>query len=139
MERVVSPLAEAGVDLVVAADCCYIDQVQRSCHGTLHLSAEGGPGAQAMSASPGVVLTSFGTGPPLQDGKSPSTPAFVQTCAGLCGPNTRCLVAFERRAPEVGRGLRWRRRSSLMPPWQPDDISRAFACPWPSAGAHVPA
>lgn len=36
-----------------------------------------------------------------QDGKSPSTPAFVETCAGLCGPSTRCLVAFERRAPEA--------------------------------------
>lgn len=46
-----------------------------------------------------------------QDGKSPSTPAFVQTCAGLCGPSTRCLVAFERRAPEV----RPRRRS--RPRW----------------------
>lgn len=41
--------------------------------------------------------------PVLQDGVSPSTPAFVETCAGLCGPNTRCLVAFERRSPEVGR------------------------------------
>jgi hypothetical protein len=57
----VARLAEAGVDLVVAADCCYIDQ----------------------------------------DGQSPSTPAFVETCAGLCGPATRCLVSFERRAPEV--------------------------------------
>lgn len=57
----VARLAEAGVDLVVAADCCYIDQ----------------------------------------DGQSPSTPAFVETCAGLCSPATRCLVAFERRAPEV--------------------------------------
>lgn len=36
-----------------------------------------------------------------QDGKSPSTPAFVETCAGLCGPSTRCLVSFERRAPEA--------------------------------------
>lgn len=62
METIVAPLAERGVvDLVVAADCCYIDQ----------------------------------------DGKSPSTPAFVETCAGLCGPKTRCLVSFERRAPEV--------------------------------------
>lgn len=61
MEGPVRRLAARGVDLVVAADCCYIDQ----------------------------------------DGKSPSTPAFVQTCAGLCGPDTRCLVAFERRAPEV--------------------------------------
>ena len=57
----VARLAEVGVDLVVAADCCYIDQ----------------------------------------DGQSPSTPAFVETCAGLCGPVTRCLVSFERRAPEV--------------------------------------
>lgn len=57
----VARMADQGVDLVVAADCCYIDQ----------------------------------------DGKSPSTPAFVETCAGLCGPSTRCLVAFERRAPEV--------------------------------------
>ncbi|KAI3433337.1 hypothetical protein D9Q98_003155 [Chlorella vulgaris] len=61
MEGAVAPLAGAGVDLVVAADCCYIDQ----------------------------------------DGKSPSTAAFVETCAGLCGPSTRCLVSFERRAPEV--------------------------------------
>ena len=35
------------------------------------------------------------------DGVSPSTPAFVETCAGLCGPHTRVLVAFERRSPEV--------------------------------------
>jgi len=35
------------------------------------------------------------------DGISPSTSAFVETCAGLCGPGTRCLVAFERRSPEV--------------------------------------
>ncbi|PSC76504.1 lysine methyltransferase METTL21D [Micractinium conductrix] len=61
MEGPVARLASGGLDLVVAADCCYIDQ----------------------------------------DGASPSTPAFVQTCAGLCGPDTRCLVAFERRAPEV--------------------------------------
>lgn len=40
-----------------------------------------------------------------QDGASPSTPAFVQTCAGLAGPRTRVLVAFERRAPEVRRVL----------------------------------
>ena len=50
-------------DLVLAADCCYIDN----------------------------------------DGVSPSTPAFVQTCAGLCGPHTRVLVSFERRSPEVRR------------------------------------
>lgn len=31
----------------------------------------------------------------------PALQAFVQTCAGLCGPDTRCLVAFERRAPEA--------------------------------------
>lgn len=37
------------------------------------------------------------------DGASPSTPAFVQTCAGLCGPATRVLVSFERRSPEVRR------------------------------------
>lgn len=59
MEGPVARLAEQGVDLIVAADCCYIDQ----------------------------------------DGKSPSTPAFVRTCWGLRAP--RCLVAFERRAPEV--------------------------------------
>eukprot|EP00887_Chlorella_sp_A99_P005515 scaffold1.g5515.t1 len=39
------------------------------------------------------------------DDKSPSTPDFVQTCVGLCGPATRVLVAFERRAPEVRRVL----------------------------------
>lgn len=54
--------APPGVDLVLAADCCYIDQ----------------------------------------DGESPSTPAFVETCAGLCGPDTLVLVSFERRSPEVG-------------------------------------
>ncbi|KAL6776726.1 hypothetical protein ACKKBF_B30695 [Auxenochlorella protothecoides x Auxenochlorella symbiontica] len=55
--------APPGVDLVLAADCCYIDQ----------------------------------------DGESPSTPAFVETCAGLCGPDTLVLVSFERRSPEVRR------------------------------------
>lgn len=64
LEGPVRLLADSGVDLVVAADCCYIDQ----------------------------------------DGASPSTPAFVETCAALCGPSTRCLVSFERRAPEVGAG-----------------------------------
>lgn len=33
--------------------------------------------------------------------RRPAPQAFVQTCAGLCGPDTRCLVAFERRAPEA--------------------------------------
>ncbi len=58
-------LADPAPDLVLAADCCYIDN----------------------------------------DGVSPSTPAFVETCAGLCGnnPNTRVLVAFERRSSEVRR------------------------------------
>lgn len=37
-----------------------------------------------------------------QDGVSPSTPAFVETCAGLCRPDTIVLVSFERRSPEVG-------------------------------------
>lgn len=64
LEGPVRRLAEPGVDLVVAADCCYIDQ----------------------------------------DGASPSTPAFVQTCAALAGPTTRCLVTFERRAPEASMG-----------------------------------
>ena len=54
-------MADPPPDLVLAADCCYIDN----------------------------------------DGVSPSTPAFVETCAGLCGPNTKVLVAFERRSPEV--------------------------------------
>ncbi|GAB4822736.1 hypothetical protein N2152v2_009782 [Parachlorella kessleri] len=58
-------LADPPPDLILAADCCYVDQ----------------------------------------DGKSPSTADFVTTCAGLCGPNTRCLVAFERRSPEVRRVL----------------------------------
>lgn len=35
------------------------------------------------------------------DGVSPSTEAFVKTCAGLAGPNTQTLVAFERRSPQV--------------------------------------
>lgn len=61
--RDVEALAAGGVDLVLAADCCYIDQ----------------------------------------DGESPSTPAFVETCAGLCGPGTTVLVSFERRSPEVRR------------------------------------
>lgn len=40
------------------------------------------------------------------DGTSPSTPAFVQTCRGLCSAGkTRVLVAFERRSPEVRRCL----------------------------------
>lgn len=59
--RTVRRLADPPPDLVLAADCCYIDN----------------------------------------DGASPSTPAFVATCKGLCGPRTRCLVAFERRSPEV--------------------------------------
>lgn len=59
----VAVMADPPPDLVLAADCCYIDN----------------------------------------DGKSPSTPAFVATCAGLCGPGTRVLVAFERRSPEVRR------------------------------------
>ncbi len=59
----VAVMADPPPDLVLAADCCYIDN----------------------------------------DGVSPSTPAFVETCAGLCGPNTRVLVAFERRSSEVRR------------------------------------
>lgn len=39
------------------------------------------------------------------DGISPSTPAFVQTCARLAGPNTKTLVAFERRSPQVRKCL----------------------------------
>ena len=39
------------------------------------------------------------------DDRTPSTPAFVQTCAGLCGPATRVLVACERRAAEVRESL----------------------------------
>lgn len=57
----VHSMAARGIDLVLAADCCYIDQ----------------------------------------DGESPSTPAFVETCAGLCGPDTVVLVSFERRSPQV--------------------------------------
>ncbi|KAK2077890.1 hypothetical protein QBZ16_003758 [Prototheca wickerhamii] len=57
----VRSVAARGIDLVLAADCCYIDQ----------------------------------------DGESPSTPAFVETCAGLCGPDTVVLVSFERRSPQV--------------------------------------
>ncbi|KXZ52753.1 hypothetical protein GPECTOR_8g144 [Gonium pectorale] len=38
-----------------------------------------------------------------QEGTSPSTPAFVRTCALLCGPTTRCLVCFELRSSEVQR------------------------------------
>ena len=64
MQRV-AVLADSPPDLVLAADCCYVDG----------------------------------------DGRSPSTPAFVQTCAGLCGPRTRVLVSFERRSPEVRRCL----------------------------------
>lgn len=60
MQRV-KALADPPPDIVLAADCCYIDN----------------------------------------EGVSPSTPAFVETCAGLCGPATQVLVAFERRAPEV--------------------------------------
>lgn len=56
-------MADPPPDLVLAADCCYIDN----------------------------------------DGVSPSTPAFVETCAGLCGPQTKVLVAFERRSSEVRR------------------------------------
>lgn len=88
-------LAGSGVDLVVAADCCYIDQ----------------------------------------DGASPSTPAFVRTCAGLCGPDTRCLVSFERRAPEV------RRRTHLAhaAPSQPRrSMGRACARAAPSHCAPLP-
>jgi hypothetical protein len=47
MERAVAPLAEPGVDLVVAADCCYIDQA-RGCwaaamfsYSTAHQKAQG--------------------------------------------------------------------------------------------------
>eukprot|EP00884_Botryococcus_braunii_P004350 jgi/Botrbrau1/13916/Bobra.136_2s0009.2 len=35
------------------------------------------------------------------DGRSPSVPDFVRTCAGLCGPSTRCFVAFEPRSDEI--------------------------------------
>ena len=59
----VAALAAPPPDLVLAADCCYVDQ----------------------------------------DGVSPSTPDFVRTCAALCGPATRVLVAYERRSPEVQR------------------------------------
>ncbi|KAG2439293.1 hypothetical protein HXX76_004652 [Chlamydomonas incerta] len=38
-----------------------------------------------------------------QEGTSPSTPHFVNTCALLCGPTTRCLVCFELRSSEVQR------------------------------------
>jgi len=62
MKRV-AVMADPPPDLVLAADCCYIDN----------------------------------------DGVSPSTPAFVKTCSGLCGPHTRVLVAFERRSEEVRR------------------------------------
>ena len=37
------------------------------------------------------------------DGASPSTPAFVATCAALCAGGGRALVSFERRSPEVRR------------------------------------
>lgn len=59
----VALMADPPPDLVLAADCCYIDN----------------------------------------DGVSPSTPAFVETCFGLCGLTTRVLVAFERRSAEVRR------------------------------------
>jgi hypothetical protein len=38
------------------------------------------------------------------EGASPSTPHFVRTCYGLCGPSTRCLVSFELRSSKVGAG-----------------------------------
>lgn len=34
-------------------------------------------------------------------GRSPSVPDFVRTCAGLCGPSTRCFIAFEPRSDEL--------------------------------------
>lgn len=124
MERSVAPLAEAGVDLVVAADCCYIDQVGEAGQGTTDWDLELDvwdtavlpapacmlPALPAMPAASCHLAPTAGT-PRLQDGTSPSTPAFVETCAGLCGAKTRCLVAFERRAPEA-RGAGWARCSA---------------------------
>lgn len=60
----VQALAAADLELIVAADVCYVDQVPMD-SGITHI----------------IV--------PLQDGVSPSTAAFVATCAALCKPNTQ--------------------------------------------------
>ena len=57
--------------------------------------------ARASALAPADLVLSSDACYIDQDGASPSTPAFVAAAAALCAPHTICLVAFERRAPEV--------------------------------------
>lgn len=70
----VQALAAADLELIVAADVCYVDQVRTwTQHNVL---------ATENQLSPTCAYHT-------QDGVSPSTAAFVATCAALCKPHTQ--------------------------------------------------
>ena len=113
-EDTVRQLASVPVDWVLAADCCYIDNVGSGVGMVTHWACSGlcmtlvarvvkpwcndGMGKHTDNCFPLRGL--------MQEGESPSTPHFIRTCHGLCGDSTRCLVSFELRSNQVGQWLR---------------------------------
>ncbi|KAJ9518920.1 hypothetical protein QJQ45_026231 [Haematococcus lacustris] len=92
-QQAAASLAAQPLDFILAADCVYIDQVDH------------GPCTRALHMHPALALTAAASHLThhAQDGSSPSTPLFIETCAILAASpgRPRCLVSFELRSQAV--------------------------------------